>query len=119
MRIKEIKVRHNGKNQNLPFHFGFNTQADFCEDMGITITDFDKRVGGEEMRMADIRALAWHAMHNGHKRSMYKDSRFAISKEDVGDMFDETPNLITEVFKALVDAQPAADPKEGDAEGNG
>ena len=58
MRLKEITVIHKGVKQALPFHFGFNTQADFCEELGLPIQDFDKRVGGEEMRLGDIRVLA-------------------------------------------------------------
>jgi hypothetical protein len=116
MRLKEITVIHKGVKQALPFHFGFNTQADFCEELGLPIQDFDKRVGGEEMRLGDIRVLAWYAMRNGHRKSVYKDAPFTITQDEVGDMFDASPGLITDIFAAIVDAQPqpSTEPTEGE-----
>lgn len=115
MRVKEIRAKRNGKSEAFPVHFGFNTQADFCEDLKIPIEEFDRRVGGADMRLADIRALAWHAFRNGHRMSVYKDTPFVLTVEGVGDLFDENPGLITELFKALADAQPNNTEGEGDA----
>lgn len=118
MRIKEVSIKRNGKSEKWPVHFGFNMQADFCDDIGIPIQEFDNRVGGEKMTLADIRALTWHALLAGHKRSAYKDAPFALTKSDVGDLFDENPTLITDVFTLLVDAQPKADGKAEGGAGN-
>jgi hypothetical protein len=106
MRLKEITVKIDGKKKNLPVHFGFNTQADFCDELEIGIEDFDSRVGGSKMRLGDIRALAFYAFRNGHNYSVYKDTTFDLTHEKIGMMFDENPGLITELFKLLVDAQP-------------
>lgn len=119
MRLQELKVKIGGKVQNLPIHFGFNTQADFCEDRGIPIQDWDERVGGEKMRLADIAALTYFALKRGHYRSLLRDTAFDLTMDDIGNIFDENPDAITNVFKMLIDSQPKA--KEGaetDDEGN-
>lgn len=118
MRYKEISVKIDGKAQKLPVHFGFNTQADFCDEFEIPIEDFDSRVGGAKMRLGDIRALAYHAFKNGHRVSVYKDTPFTLTHEKIGNMFDENPGLITDLFKLLVDAQPKTEAIDED-EGNG
>lgn len=121
MRLKELKVKRNGKRENLPIHFGFNTQADFCEHRGISIQDWDSRVGGDQMRLADISALTFFALKRGHERSPLKDIPFDITLDDIGNIFDENPDAITNVFSMLVDSQPKAkedaDPEEGNVQG--
>lgn len=119
MRLKELTVKIPKNNKlvttKLPIFFGFNTQADFCDDLGIAIEEYDKRVGGSEMRLGDIRALAWHAFRNGHRRSTLETGPFTITKEQIGDMFDDNPTLITDIFQAVIDAQPKSG---GDESGN-
>ena len=82
MRLQELKVKRGGKSESLPIHFGFNTQADFCEYRNISLQDWDERVGGEKMRLADISALAYFALKRGHERSALKDIPFDLSIDD-------------------------------------
>ena len=120
MRLLELKVKRGGKTEKLPIHFGFNTQADFCEYRGIPIQEWDDRVGGEKMRLADISALAYFALKRGHERSALKEVPFDLSIDDIGFIFDDNPEAITEVFRMLVDSQPRAKEGQGDTgEGNG
>jgi hypothetical protein len=114
MRLKELTIKVGKTTKKLPIFFGFNTQADFCDDLGIAIEDYDNRVGGSEMRLGDIRALAWHAFKNGHRRHALSKDAFTLTKEQVGDMFDDNPTLITDIFNAIVEAQP----KGGEDSGN-
>lgn len=116
MRLQFLVAKLRGKKHELPIHFGFNTQADFCEELKVPIEEYDSRVAGPEMRLNDIRILTWHALRNGHRRSAYKDTPFDITREDIGDMIDDNPGLITEVFKLLVNAQPAPAPTDEKAD---
>lgn len=119
MRLQELKVKRGGKKESLPIHFGFNTQADFCEYRNIPIHDWDSRVGGDQMRLADIAALAFFALKRGHERSPLKEMAFDLTLDSVGEIFDENPEAITEVFKMLVNSQPKAkENEEASTEGN-
>lgn len=119
MRLLELKVKRGGKVEKLPIHFGFNTQADFCEYRDIPIHEWDDRVGGEKMRLADISALAYFALKRGHERSALKGVAFDLTMDDIGFIFDENPDAITDVFRMLVDSQPKAKGEPEPGEGNG
>jgi hypothetical protein len=111
MRELEVKVR--GEKKKLPIKFTFNAQSEFCDIQGISLHELDDRVGGEKMKLSDIRLLAWVGLKYGHRASVYNSEPFGLTVDDVGDMFDENQGLITDVFKIFVDAQP-----KGESEGN-
>jgi len=118
MRVKEIKMKQGKGTVAFPVHFGFACQAEFCEEMQITLAEFDERVGGSKLRLMDIITLAWYAIKHGCRRTA---SPFTLTKEELADLLDDNPTAITKLFELLVEAQPKAE--EGAAseggEGNG
>ena len=117
MRVKELKLKQGKSTIVLPVHFGFACQAEFCEEMGITLAEFDERVGGAKLRLMDIITLAYYAVKHGDRRTA---TPFKMTKEEIADLLDDNPQGITQLFALLVEAQPkaAGEPQE-DAEGNG
>lgn len=117
MRTKELKLKQGKTTIVLPVHFGFACQAEFCEEMGITLAEFDERVGGSKLRLMDIITLAYYAAKHGHRRT---NTPFTMTKEAIADLLDDNPQGIPQLFQLLVEAQPKAtdEPQEG-GEGNG
>jgi len=112
MRVKEIKMKQGKGTVAFPVHFGFACQAEFCEEMQITLAEFDERVGGSKLRLMDIITLAWYAIKHGCRRTA---SPFTLTKDELADLLDDNPTAITKLFELLVEAQPKAE--EGASEG--
>jgi hypothetical protein len=87
-----------------PVKFGFNTYAEFERLSGKSLINLS---AGEVLTVEQLLLLVFCALREGARKT---GEPFDYTKEDVGDWFDENPNVLTDITAFFVESQGEAKP---------
>lgn len=99
-------IESNGK--NLPVMFGMTALSQFCDDCGMSVADMESFGQAGNMKLSQAISLVYHGLKDGARK---EKKPFDFSKEEVGDLIDEDPELIGKVMGVFANSQAKSEGK--------
>jgi hypothetical protein len=87
-----------------PVKFGFNTYAEFERLSGKSLINIS---AGENLTVEQLLLLVYCGLREGARKV---GEPFDFVREDVGDWFDENPNVLTDITAFFVESQGEVKP---------
>jgi hypothetical protein len=86
----------------LPFSFGMAALSNFLEDNGWSLQDLGQLQ--DNLSLSKVMQILHHGFRDGHRREKLP---FALTLDDIGDLIDENPTLITRCMDIFAASMPA------------
>jgi hypothetical protein len=105
MKPTEITL-HNG--EKLPFAFGMAALSNFLDEEGMTLNDLSSLQ--ENLTLSRIVRIIYAGFRDGHRREKLP---FTLTHDDIADLLDENPALMTRSLEIFAQSMPTADAGNG------
>jgi hypothetical protein len=94
--------------EQLPFSFGMAALSNFLEAEGMGLNDLGDLQN--QLSLSRIIRILHFGFADGHRRERVD---YQLTVDDIGDLIDENPNLITECLEIFAKSMPAGETGNG------
>ena len=94
--------------EELPFSFGMAALSNFLESENMGLNDLGDLQN--QLSLSRIMRILYYGFADGHRREKIP---YSLTVDDIGDLIDDNPNLITECLDIFAKSMPAAETGNG------